>query len=262
VGGAIVAVFLLVALVAPLIQPANPIKQNLSAAQHPPGTEYWLGADELGRDILSRIIAGARLSLLITGSSVTIALVAGSLIGIAAALYSGLIDSLLMRVMDVLLALPGILLAITLIAVTGPSIGSLVFAIGVSTIPLFARVSRGSTLIVLSSEYITAARSLGIADWSLITRHVLPNIVSPLIIQASLRLATAILTASGLSFLGLGPQPPSPEWGAMLSTGRSYLTSAPHIAIMPGLAIMLVVFGFNLLGDGLRDAFDSRQRDI
>jgi peptide/nickel transport system permease protein len=262
VGGAIVAMFLFIAITAPLIAPADPLLQNLSIAQQPPSTEHLLGTDELGRDILSRILMGARISLLITGSSVLIALVAGSLIGVFAALYGGAVDSALMRVMDVLLALPGILLAITIIAVTGPSIGSLVFAIGVSTVPMFARVARGSTLLVLSSEFIAAARSLGVGDWGLVLRHILPNIVSPLTVQSSLRLATAILTASGLSFLGLGPQPPSPEWGAMLSTGRSYLTSAPHIAVMPGLAIMIVVFGFNLLGDGLRDAFDPRQRDV
>lgn len=259
-GALIVLLYTLIASFSPWLQPADPFKQSLIQAQQPPHLGNWLGTDELGRDILSRIIAGTRISLFITSSSVLFALVLGSLIGTVAALYEGWLDSFLMRLMDILLALPGILLAIVIIAAAGPNLGSLIFAIGVSTVPMFARVARGSALTVLSAEYITAARAIGIRNKALIVRHIVPNILTPLIVQSTLRLATAILTASGLSFLGLGPQPPSPEWGAMLATGRSYLTSAPHIAIMPGIAIMLIVFGFNLLGDGLRDALDpSRQ---
>ncbi|MDQ3695684.1 MAG: ABC transporter permease [Chloroflexota bacterium] len=261
VGGFIVGLFIVIAILAPVIRPYDPIAQNLSIAQQPPNAQHLLGTDELGRDILSRILVGAQISLIITAGAVAVGLLVGTAIGLVSGLYGGVVDAIFMRFMDVLLAFPGILLAITIIAVTGPGTGSLVFAIGVSSIPIFARVARGSTMLVNSMEYVSAARATGVSDWGLIRRHITPNIVGPLIVQSSVRLATAILAASGLSFLGLGPQPPSPEWGAMLSTGRSYLTSAPYIAVMPGLAIMLVVFGFNLLGDGLRDAFDPHRAE-
>ncbi len=261
VGGVIVLLFILIAVLAPVLEPKSPTLQNLSQAQQPPSWANPLGTDELGRDILSRILAGAQISLLITGTAVGVSLMLGSVIGLMTGLYGGVIDTVLMRTMDILLAFPGILLAMTIIAVTGPGLSSLIFAIGISSVPIFARVARASTMVVASMEYVTAARATGATDRDLIARHLTPNIVSPLIVQSTVRLATAILAASGLSFLGLGPQPPSSEWGAMLSTGRGYLTSAPHIAVMPGLAIMIVVFGFNLLGDGLRDAFDPRRAD-
>lgn len=261
VGGVIVLLFIAIAVLAPVLEPQSPTLQNLSQAQQPPSWANPLGTDELGRDILSRILAGAQISLLITGTAVGVSLILGSIIGLITGLYGGVIDTVLMRTMDVLLAFPGILLAMTIIAVTGPGLSSLIFAIGISSVPIFARVARASTMLVTSMEYVTAARATGATDRDLIVRHLTPNIISPLIVQSTVRLATAILAASGLSFLGLGPQPPSSEWGAMLSTGRSYLTSAPHIAVMPGLAIMIVVFGFNLLGDGLRDAFDPRRAE-
>ncbi len=261
VGGVIVLLFIAIAVLAPVLEPQSPTLQNLSQAQQPPSWANPLGTDELGRDILSRILAGAQISLLITGTAVGVSLILGSIIGLITGLYGGVIDTVLMRTMDVLLAFPGILLAMTIIAVTGPGLSSLIFAIGISSMPIFARVARASTMLVTSMEYVTAARATGATDRDLIVRHLTPNIISPLIVQSTVRLATAILAASGLSFLGLGPQPPSSEWGAMLSTGRSYLTSAPHIAVMPGLAIMIVVFGFNLLGDGLRDAFDPRRAE-
>jgi len=260
IGAALSLLFIVVALLAPVIRPYDPTQQNLGNALRSPGWPHVLGTDELGRDLLSRILMGARISLTISVTSVAIAFCIGIVTGLISGFYGGVVDSVLMRCMDVLLAIPGILLAITVIAMLGVGLESLILAIGVSSIPTFARIARGSALALRSQEFVTAAVAIGATDRRLMQRHILPNILAPLIVQTSLRLATAILTASGLSFLGLGPQPPSAEWGAMLSTGRQYLTSAPHVAIAPGVAIILVVFGFNLVGDGLRDALDPRLR--
>ncbi|HSB77437.1 MAG TPA: ABC transporter permease [Candidatus Methylomirabilis sp.] len=254
----VVVNFALVAILANEIVPFNPVEQNLSVALQGPGESHWLGTDELGRDILSRIIMGARVSLLMSVAAVIAASALGTLVGSAAGYFGGGLDHVAMRCIDVLLALPGILLAITIIAVLGVGLINVVVAIAISGVPVFARLARAVTLTVKENEYVQAARAMGAADGRILARHVLPNIVPPLLVQCTLLMATAILTASSLSFLGLGAQPPTPEWGAMLSSGRSYLTSSPHVGTFPGIALMLVVLGFNMLGDGLRDALDPR----
>jgi len=254
----IVLAFLLIAVCAERLMPHNPIQQDLAVALQPPGGAYLLGTDELGRDILSRIIMGARVSLLMSVAAVAGASVVGSVLGACAGYLGGRFDHLVMRGIDILLALPGILLAITIIAVLGVGLVNVIVAIAISGIPMFARLARGAALSVKEQEYIQAARVLGAPERRILTSHVFPNILAPLLVQATLLMATAILTASSLSFLGLGAQPPTPEWGAMLSSGRTYLTSRPHVGTSPGIAVMLAVLGFNLLGDGLRDALDPR----
>ncbi len=258
VGLVLIGAFLLTAALAPWLAPYDPTAFQLGQQLRPPSALNLLGTDELGRDILSRLLWGARITLLITMGAVAVALVGGTLLGILAGFRGGWSDTLIMRVMDILLAMPGFLLAIAIIAALGVGTFNVILAVGIFSIPTFARVARGSTLAVKQQDYVLAARALGTPDGGIMWRHVLPNVAPPLLVQTTLRLATAILTASGLSFLGLGPQPPTPEWGAMLSTGRNYITSAPQLATIPGLAILLVTVGFNLLGDGLRDALDPR----
>jgi peptide/nickel transport system permease protein len=260
VGLALTLVFLLLALLAPVLAPYDPTAFTLGQQLKPPSATNLLGTDELGRDILSRILYGARITLLITLGAVLVSLVIGTLLGIVAGFLGGWTDTLVMRLMDVLLAMPGFLLAIAIIAALGAGTVNVVIAVGVFSIPSFARVARGSTLSVKQQDYVLAARALGEPAGGIMWRHILPNVTPPLVVQTTLRLATAILTASGLSFLGLGPQPPTPEWGAMLSTGRNMITSSPQLATIPGLAILLVAIGFNLLGDGLRDALDPRMK--
>ena len=260
VGAGICITFVALALAAPLIVPHDPYRQRLILALEPPSAEYWLGTDEHGRDILSRIVAGARVSLSMSLVTVALSLAVGGGLGLGAGYYGGWIDHAIMRAMDVLLAMPGVLLAITVIAILGVGLENVIIAVALASVPVFARLARASTLSVRESEYVTAARVIGVSDARMLLLHVLPNITAPLIVMSTTRIAAVILTASGLSFLGLGAQPPSPEWGAMLSAGRSHLTSNPHVAISPGIAIMLVVLGFNLLGDGLRDALDPRLR--
>jgi peptide/nickel transport system permease protein len=254
----IVLAFLLVASLAERLMPHNPIQQDLAVALRPPGGAYLLGTDELGRDILSRIIMGARVSLLMSVAAVVGASIIGSILGGLAGYFGGRFDQVAMRGIDILLALPGILLAITIIAVLGVGLVNVIVAIAISGIPVFARLARGAALTVKENEYIQAARALGAPERRILASHVFPNILAPLLVQATLLMATAILTASSLSFLGLGAQPPTPEWGAMLSSGRTYLTSRPHVGTSPGIAVMVAVLGFNLLGDGLRDALDPR----
>jgi peptide/nickel transport system permease protein len=254
----IVLAFLLVAVLAERLMPHNPVQQDLAVALRPPGGAYLLGTDELGRDILSRIIMGARVSLLMSVAAVAGASIVGSVLGALAGYLGGRFDHLVMRGIDILLALPGILLAITIIAVLGVGLVNVIVAIAISGIPVFARLARGAALTVKEQEYIQAARVLGAQERRILVNHVFPNILAPLLVQATLLMATAVLTASSLSFLGLGAQPPTPEWGAMLSSGRTYLTSRPHVGTSPGIAVMLAVLGFNLLGDGLRDALDPR----
>ncbi len=260
-GGAIVAVFVFTALFAPGIAPYAPDAGDLGRRLEPPSAEHWLGTDELGRDIFSRILHGARVSLQIQLVAVLIALVAGCLLGLLGGYYGGWADHGIMRAMDILLAFPGIFLAISIIAVLGPGLLNLMLAAGIYSIPQFARIVRGSILSLKEKEFVEAARAAGEGDASILFRHLLPNAMAPIIIQTTLRMATVLLTASGLSFLGLGVQPPHPEWGAMLSNARPYLITAPHVATFPGLAIMLVVMGFNLFGDGLRDSLDPRLKD-
>lgn len=257
-GGVVVLAAALVGLLAPLLAPYDPLRVDLSAAWDGPGARHLLGADELGRDILSRIIYGSRTSLEIAVVGVTIALALALLIGPPAGFYGGWVDRVLMRLVDVMLAFPSILLAIVIIAIISPGSLSTMLAVGISSVPTFARLARGSTLSLRNEEYVTAARAVGATDGHIIGAHILPNLVTPLIVQSTLRLSTMVLTAAGLSFIGLGVQPPYPEWGAMMSQARSVIREAPFGILFPGLALMLVVLGFNLLGDGLRDALDPR----
>jgi peptide/nickel transport system permease protein len=260
-GGIIVLLFVAVALLAPFIVPYPPNEGDLAKRLSPPSREHLLGTDPLGRDLLSRVIYGARISLQIQVVSVAIALVVGTMLGLLGGYYGGAIDHVIMRLMDILLAFPGIFLAISIIAVLGPGLVNLMLAAGTYSVPQFARIVRGSVLSLKEKEFIEAARAVGESDGSILFRYILPNSMAPIIIQTTLRMATVLLTASGLSFLGLGVQPPTAEWGAMLSNARAYLITAPHVATVPGLAIMLVVMGFNLFGDGLRDSLDPRLKD-
>jgi len=248
----------LVGLLAPILAPYDPLRVDLSVAWNGPDARHLLGADELGRDILSRIIYGSRTSLEIAVVGVTIALALALLIGPPAGFYGGWLDRVLMRLVDVMLAFPSILLAIVIIAIIRPGALSTMLAVGISSVPTFARIARGSTLALRNEEYVTAARAVGATDAHIIRAHILPNLVTPLIVQSTLRLSTMVLTAAGLSFIGLGVQPPFPEWGTMMSQARSAIREAPFGILFPGLALMLVVLGFNLLGDGLRDALDPR----
>jgi peptide/nickel transport system permease protein len=260
-GGIIVLLFVFIAIFAPWLSPYPPNEGDLTKRLKSPCREHLFGTDPLGRDLLSRVIYGARISLQIQIISVSIALVIGTLLGMIGGYYGGRLDNLIMRLMDILLAFPGIFLAISIIAVLGPGLTNLMLAAGIYSIPQFARIVRGSVISLKEKEFIEAARAVGERDLDILFRYLLPNSMAPIIVQTTLRMATVLLTASGLSFLGLGVQPPTPEWGAMLSNARAYLITAPHVATVPGLAIMLVVMGFNLFGDGLRDSLDPRLRD-
>lgn len=258
IGMTILGIIIFAAIFAPYIAPHDPIKQNILARYKAPSSKYLLGTDELGRDILSRIIYGARYSLLIGVISISIALLLGIFLGVVAGYFGGRVDLLLMRLIDILLAFPYILLAIAIVAILGPDLQNAMLAISIVNVPRFARIIRSSVLTIKENEFIQAAKALGASDLRIIVRHLLPNCLGPLIVQSTLSMASAILSAAGLSFLGLGAQPPTPEWGAMLSDARSALQIAPWVVTFPGLAIMLNVLGFNLLGDGLRDALDPK----
>lgn len=258
VGGAVILIYLLVALLAPVLAPYDPLQIDLVHKLQLPSWSHWLGTDDKGRDILSRLIYGTQLSLLVGFVAVSIGAIIGVPLGLVSGYYGRWVDAVIMRIVDVLLAFPGILLALAIVSALGPSLANVIIAVGIFSIPTFARIVRGSTLAVKKLEFVDAIRALGASDLKIIFWHILPNVLSPIIVQATLRLATAILTAAGLSFLGMGAQPPSPEWGAMLSNGRDYLWSAPHLAAFPGAAIATLVLGFNLFGDGLRDALDQR----
>ncbi len=264
VGGAIILAYILIAILAPWLAPHDPLHIQLDKSLIGPvenwnmNGNFWFGTDDKGRDILSRILYGARLSLLVGVVAVGIGAMIGVPMGLVAGYYGGWWDTILMRIIDVLLAFPGMLLALAIVSALGPSLFNVMLAVGIFSIPTFARLVRGSTLTVKRLEYIDAIRALGAGDLTIVTVHILPNVVSPIIVQGTLRLATAILTAAGLSFLGMGAQPPTPEWGAMLSNGRDFIFSAPYVAVFPGLAIAFLVIGFNLFGDGLRDALDQR----
>jgi peptide/nickel transport system permease protein len=260
-GGLIVTLFVAVALLAPILAPYEPLRGQLDQRLMPPSASHWLGTDELGRDVLSRVLYGARISLEIQLGAVVLALAVGLALGLVAGYIGRWPDLLIMRVIDVMMAFPGIFLALAIIAALGTGLANVIIAGAISLVPQFARVVRGSILTLREKEFVEAARALGEGDVIIIVRYLLPNSLAPIIVQTSLRMATVLLTASGLSFLGLGVQPPSPEWGAMLSNARTYMITAPHVAAVPGLAIMLVVLGFNLLGDGLRDALDPRLRE-
>lgn len=263
----IITVFVLCAFLAPVISPHDPVENSLYDQLKPPvwytsGTmTNILGTDDLGRDILSRIIFGARVSLMVGVVSVGIALVVGSLLGAMAGYFKGWLDNVIMRFMDILLAFPHILLAIVIVAYLGPGLRNAMMAIGVITIPRFARIVRASVIEEFEKDYVTAARAVGATNLRILFNSIFPNCLAPIIVQASLGFGSAILDAAGLSFLGLGAQPPTPEWGAMIAMGRAMILRAWWVMTLPGIAILLGVLGFNLLGDGLRDALDPRLRD-
>lgn len=259
-GGILTLAIVVCALFAPLIAPHDPYFQDYSAVLLPPASEgHLLGTDQFGRDILSRLVYGARVSLLVGVTSVLAGLAMGVFLGLIAGYFPRL-DRLIMGFVDILIAFPGILLAIAIVAALGTGLVNVIIAIAIFSVPTFARITRGSVLSIREVEYVAAAQALGSSHSRVLTKTILPNIVSPIIIYGSLRLATSILTAATLSFLGLGAQPPIPEWGAMINEGKTYLYTARYISIAPGLAIFLSVLAFNLLGDGLRDALDPRNR--
>src|SRR4051812_35211894 len=253
-------IIVLMAILAPLVAPYDPLKQNFRIEKQPPSLAHPMGTDEFGRDELSRIVYGARVSLAAGAVAATIALVAGLLLGMVAAFYGGRLDSVIMRSMDVLLAFPYLLLAIAVLAIIGPGVITAMIAIGIVYTPSYARVVRGSVLSVRSHDFVLAARALGAGDDRVMHQHILPNVLAPIIVAATLNVGIAIVDTAGLSFLGLGTQPPTPDWGNMLSAGRSYLIDAPWLATFPGLAILVTVLAFNLMGDALRDALDPRGR--
>lgn len=256
-GGAVVLGFIAMAALAPVLAPYAPDDQ-IARRLVAPQAVYPLGTDEFGRDILSRIVYGARISLWVGVVSVGIALAGGATSGLLAGYFRGRLDLWLMRVMDVMFSIPPIILAITLTGILGPGLTNAMVAIGLVYLPTFARIARGPVLAVVGCEYVEAARAAGAGAGRVICLHVLPNVTAPLIVQTTLALSTAILAEATLSFLGLGIQPPDPSWGTMLGTGRKYMELAPWVAIFPGAAVMLLVLGFNLLGDGLRDILDPR----
>jgi peptide/nickel transport system permease protein len=260
VGAAIVLLVLLAAIFAPLIAGWDPLAQDLRNQAAAPSSHHFLGTDKLGRDLWARILYGARISIRIGFVAVGLAITSGTLIGAAAGYLGGRVDDVLMGAMDVMLAFPSIILAIAITTILGPSITNLMIAVGIVYIPQYARLARSSVLGVKEMEYIEAARALGVSAPSVLARHILPNILAPLLVQATLGIATAELEAAGLSYLGLGARPPAPEWGAMLNDARDYWLGAPWALVFPGLAITTLVLGFNLLGDGLRDALDPTTR--
>jgi peptide/nickel transport system permease protein len=265
VGAVIVGVFVLTAIFAPLIAPHDPKEQNLFALNKGqpvgPSAEHWFGIDTLGRDEFSRIVYGTRYSLLIGVVAVVIGLTVGLLLGAIAGYAGGFTDSAIMRCMDVMLAIPGFLLAIGIVAILGPGLGKIMIAVGVVNIPIFARLLRSSILAQKENDFVLAAKAVGVRGRSILGSHILPNAISPVIVAATLAMATAIIDVAGLGFLGLGPQDPStPEWGTMLTDANNYLSIAPFLAIIPGLAIVLSVLGFNLIGDGLRETLDPKLR--
>ncbi len=259
VGGVLVLVFVVTGLAAPVLMPRDPNQINVRAALQRPGGEYLLGTDSIGRDLLSRIMFGARVSLYISLSAVGFGMAVGVTLGTLAAYYPRL-DVPVMRLMDMLLAFPGIIVALTIISVLGRGVENLIVAIGIVQVPQFARLAYGLTLGVKGRTFVEAAVATGASDWVILSRYVLPNCLAPIVVQVSLLIPGAITTAASLSFLGLGVPPPTAEWGAMLQNSLQWARLAPHVMLIPGLALMLVVFGFNVLGDGLRDAMDPRLR--
>ena len=257
-GVAILAALALLAVGAPWWSPRDPIRTAPREALQPPGGRYLLGTDQFGRDVASRVLFGARISLTVGLVAVSIAVLVGAPLGLVSGFYGGRLDSLVMRVMDVLLAFPGILLALAIVSVLTPGLGNVMIAVGLAAVPTYARLMRATALSAREFLYVEAARAIGARDLFILARYILPNVIAPLIVTATLGLGAAILSAAALSFLGLGSQPPTPEWGRMLSEGRDYLREAWWISTFPGVAIMLTVLAMNLLGDGLRDVLDPR----
>jgi peptide/nickel transport system permease protein len=256
----VIAAFIVLTVFAPLIVPYDPVATSWALVRKPPSALHWFGTDDLGRDILSRVIFGARASLVAGAIAVGIALSIGVPFGLLAGYRGGFVDALISRITDAMLACPFLILAIALAAFLGPSLGNAMIAIGISTTPIFIRLTRGQTISVKVEDYVEAARAIGNPPWRIALFHILPNILPALLVQATLSIAAAIIAEAALSFLGLGQQPPAPSWGSMLNSAQRFLTNAPWMALWPGLAIFLVVLSFNLIGDGLRDALDPRQR--
>jgi len=262
VGIAVIFLFILMAIFAPFIAPHDPLEQNIVERLSSPSTEYPFGTDDLGRCVLSRVIYGARISLLIAIAIVGITTAVGTVLGLISGYYGGIIDEVIMRAVDVNIAFPGLVLAIVLASILGPGFLSLVIALSVVGWIGYARVIRGSVLSVKEKEFVEAAKALGVGDWRIMFQHILPNVIAPVMVLAMLTMGFTILIVSGFSFLGLGAQPPTPEWGYMLNEGRSFMRTAPHLMIFPGLAIIMTVLGFNLLGDALRDTMDPSLKRV
>lgn len=259
VGAVIVLFFSALAIFAPLLPIIDPVATSWSAIRKAPSAMYWLGTDDLGRDILSRMIWGAQASLLAGVCSVAIAVGIGVPFGLVSGYFGGWVDMVISRITEALLAMPFLIMAIALAAFLGPSLINAMIAIGLSAMPIFVRLTRGQVLAVKTEDYVEGARSIGLNHFDIMTRYILPNVFAPIIVQATLTIATAIIAEASLSFLGLGQQPPAPSWGSMLNVAKNFLDQAPWMALWPGIAIFLVVIGFNMLGDGLRDALDPRE---
>ena len=260
VGLYIVSFFVLLAVIGPFIAPQGSNDQNLIARLQPPSSEFWFGTDDLGRDIFSRLLHGAKISLTIGLTAVLISAVAGSFLGIIAGYYGRFIDTIISRIFDIMLAFPSILLAIAIVSILGPSLRNALIAIAIINIPTFGRLIRSRVLSIKEEEYIHAAKAIGMKNSRILWSHILPNSMTPIIVQGTLAIATAIIEAAALGFLGLGAEPSVPEWGKMLADSRMFLLNAPWAMVFPGVAIMLTVIGFNLMGDGLRDAFDPKMK--
>ena len=260
VGAAVVGAIAALALFAPLVAGSDPLAQHIALGAQPPSGAHWFGSDKLGRDVFSRIVYGARISIRIGFVAVGLAITVGTLIGVIAGYAGKRTEAALMSAMDLMLAFPSIILAIGITTILGPSINNLMIAVGIVYVPQYARLARSAVLAIKEHEFIDAARAIGAGTPAVLVRHVLPNILAPLLVQATLGIATAELEAAGLSYLGLGARPPAPEWGAMLNDARDYWISAPWALIFPGASITTLVLGFNLLGDGLRDALDPKTR--
>jgi len=260
IGLVVIALFVVLAVFAPLISPYDPAAQSWTAVRKAPSWAHWFGTDDVGRDVLARVIFGARASLLAGVISVSIALAVGVPLGLISGYLGGWVDALLSRITDAMLAVPFLILAIALAAFLGPSLGNAMIAIGVTTTPIFVRLTRGQVMAVKVEDYVEAARAIGNPPWRIALFHILPNILPALLVQATLSIAAAIIAEAALSFLGLGQQPPAPSWGSMLNSAQRFLTTASWMAIWPGLAIFLTVLSFNLVGDGLRDALDPKER--
>ncbi|MFJ5716251.1 nickel transporter permease [Neobacillus sp. NPDC093127] len=261
IGLGIVIFFIIIAIIAPWIAPYSFKDQVLADRMQAPSSKHWFGTDDFGRDIFSRVLYGAKISLTVGFFSVLGSVVIGTLLGIVAGYYGRWVDTIISRIFDIMLAFPSILLAIAVVSVLGPSLKNALIAIAVINIPNFGRLVRSKVLSVKQEEYIMSARAVGMKDTRILLRHILPNSVSPVIVQATLSIATAIIEAAALGFLGLGAQPPEPEWGKMLADSRNYITQAPWTLFFPGMAIMLTVLGFNLMGDGLRDVLDPKMKN-
>lgn len=261
-GALILVLYTLLAIFAPWVTPHDPVQQQLAQSLQTPSTEFWLGTDHLGRDVLTRILYGTRISLFIGIAAVTVGMAVGIPLGVVSGFYGRATDMVIQRIADIMFSFPSILLALALVAVLGVGLNNVIVAVGVAIVPIFIRLVRGQVLSVREEVYVDAARAIGASDIRILIRHVLANSWAPIIVQATISIGITILVAAGLGFLGLGVPSPTPEWGAMLGEGRNYIYSHPHMSTFPGLAIFLAVIAFNLMGDGLRDALDPRLRAL